>query len=280
MIVGIIYKYTSPSGKSYIGQTTNESHRRATWFCEKYRYAGTAINRARKKYGAKNFKYEVLHKKYYFNKKEASMDLDRWEIYYIGYYNTFKEGYNNTIGGATPRGVVRTQEFKNKISHSKKGIKLSKQHSLKISKALTGHILSKAASNHRKEVRRNSGDLQKVGQYSKEGTLIKVWSCVSEVSESLGINIQNVYRATKTLGIYKGYYWRNVINSKTPFIFKNKMRSNNKKVLQYDLNGNFIKEFNSIAEAAKSVEKSYHNISACCSGRVKTAYNYKWKYKI
>lgn len=28
MIIGIIYKYTSPSGKSYIGQTTNEEYRR------------------------------------------------------------------------------------------------------------------------------------------------------------------------------------------------------------------------------------------------------------
>nr|DAW71716.1 MAG TPA: intron associated endonuclease [Crassvirales sp.] len=32
MIIGIIYKYTSPSGKSYIGQTTNEEYRRRMWF--------------------------------------------------------------------------------------------------------------------------------------------------------------------------------------------------------------------------------------------------------
>lgn len=30
MIIGIVY--TSPSGKSYIGQTTNEEYRRRMWF--------------------------------------------------------------------------------------------------------------------------------------------------------------------------------------------------------------------------------------------------------
>lgn len=32
MIIGIIYKYTSPSGKSCIGQTANEEYRRRMWF--------------------------------------------------------------------------------------------------------------------------------------------------------------------------------------------------------------------------------------------------------
>lgn len=31
MVVGIIYRYISPSGKSYIGQTTNENIRREHW---------------------------------------------------------------------------------------------------------------------------------------------------------------------------------------------------------------------------------------------------------
>ena len=49
MIEGIIYKYTSPSGKCYIGQTTNELLRRKKWNSNIYHYAGTKIDRARKK---------------------------------------------------------------------------------------------------------------------------------------------------------------------------------------------------------------------------------------
>ena len=32
MVVGVVYKYTDPDGKVYIGQTTNECHRRGSFF--------------------------------------------------------------------------------------------------------------------------------------------------------------------------------------------------------------------------------------------------------
>lgn len=57
---GIIYKYTSPSGKVYIGQTRCERTRRSRWFNINKPYAGPKINAARSKYGPTNFKYEVL----------------------------------------------------------------------------------------------------------------------------------------------------------------------------------------------------------------------------
>lgn len=47
MIRGIIYKYTSPSGKCYIGQTINESNRRSVFFNMNKEYAGPKINMAR-----------------------------------------------------------------------------------------------------------------------------------------------------------------------------------------------------------------------------------------
>lgn len=60
MIRGIIYKYTSPSGKTYIGQTINESSRRSVFFNLNKEYAGPKINMARAKYGPNNFEYEVI----------------------------------------------------------------------------------------------------------------------------------------------------------------------------------------------------------------------------
>lgn len=60
---GIIYKYTSPSGKVYIGQTRCERTRRSRWFNINKPYAGPKINAARSKYGPTNFKYEVLLEK-------------------------------------------------------------------------------------------------------------------------------------------------------------------------------------------------------------------------
>lgn len=49
-------------------------------------------------------------------------------------------------------------------------------------------------------------------------------------------------------------------------------------VIQYDLKGNKIKEYESIKEAKKK-NKKCSKISDCCSGKRKTAGGYIWKYK-
>ena len=59
-MTGIIYKYTSPSGKIYIGQTTDEKRRIKTFFNLNKSYGGKNIDNARHKYGPNKFIYEVL----------------------------------------------------------------------------------------------------------------------------------------------------------------------------------------------------------------------------
>ena len=53
-----------------------------------------------------------------------------------------------------------------------------------------------------------------------------------------------------------------------------------KKVNQYDLDGNFIKQWDCIMDFYKSINKSEKSssVSSCCSGKYKTAFGYKWKY--
>ena len=52
-----------------------------------------------------------------------------------------------------------------------------------------------------------------------------------------------------------------------------------KKVLQFDLEGNLLNEFNSITDAAIYCGHTAGNISSCCHGRLKQAYGYVWKFK-
>ena len=79
---GIIYKYTSPSGKVYIGQTLNEERRKKEFLDLKIFYSGTRLENARQKYGPENFKYEILVKD--VNDIEL---LNNLEIYYIQKFN-------------------------------------------------------------------------------------------------------------------------------------------------------------------------------------------------
>lgn len=50
-------------------------------------------------------------------------------------------------------------------------------------------------------------------------------------------------------------------------------------VLQYDLLGNFIKEWKSQTEATLFLNKTGDGIGACCRGKQKSAYGFIWKFK-
>ena len=52
-----------------------------------------------------------------------------------------------------------------------------------------------------------------------------------------------------------------------------------KKVYQYDLNGNFIKEYKSAREAGRALGKSHGNISKCCKGIFKHTAGFIFRYE-
>lgn len=52
-----------------------------------------------------------------------------------------------------------------------------------------------------------------------------------------------------------------------------------KPTLQYDLQGNFIKEWDSVEEAGTQSNINVSNIAACCREERKTAGGYIWRYK-
>lgn len=62
---------------------------------------------------------------------------------------------------------------------------------------------------------------------------------------------------------------------------KNKKgNSNAKNINQYDLSGNFIREWPSIRQAGLNISNTQGEpIRKCLKGMQKTAYNFKWKYK-
>lgn len=56
-----------------------------------------------------------------------------------------------------------------------------------------------------------------------------------------------------------------------------------KKILQYDIENNFIKEWPSIMDACIFLyndPSKNPNITSCCKGRIKHAYGFIWKYKL
>lgn len=57
-----------------------------------------------------------------------------------------------------------------------------------------------------------------------------------------------------------------------------KLNPNHKPILQFDLNGNFIRRWESAMDIERELNISHSQIAACCRGKIKTSYGYKWGY--
>lgn len=96
MMIGYIYKITNTINKKvYIGQTVQKPTLRFKYHINELdagRKKNSKFQNAWKKYGKENFTFEVILK------CDAS-ELDEQERKYIAFYDSFKNGYNATIGG-------------------------------------------------------------------------------------------------------------------------------------------------------------------------------------
>ena len=88
----LIYKHTSPSGKSYIGQTKDYNGRCVSH--KNLKTNSTRFKTAIEKYGWNNFLHEIIRSN--LSLEEANY----WEEFYINYYKTLHpKGYNLKKGG-------------------------------------------------------------------------------------------------------------------------------------------------------------------------------------
>ena len=112
-MVGYIYIHTSPSGKSYIGQTYNVKGTKARWR-NGYGYDnGTIIRTAIDKYGWDNFSHDILHEVEEDDLETLVDSLNKLEEYEImnrktivpDGYNSVSGGYNSMVSDATRKNM-------------------------------------------------------------------------------------------------------------------------------------------------------------------------------
>ena len=129
-------------------------------------------------------------------------------------------------------------------------------------------------------------------QIDKNGVVVNSFRSALDAEKQTGINNTNICTASTTKSsdgsFYRtaaGFYW--VDKNKDPnyrIDFNYKKGHGERAVLQFDLNGNLIREFDSIADAQEFLGLSRNKQSSiydCVSPNkhTKTAYGYIWKYK-
>lgn len=120
-----VYIHSLPNGGSYIGQTCDISTR---WRPSAYKNC-VKFYAAIQKYGWDSFSHQILFDN--LTLEEANI----LEEEMIKKYNTIETGFNLQSGGENK---LHSQETKNKMSETRKGVPHSPEHRAAISKALTG----------------------------------------------------------------------------------------------------------------------------------------------
>jgi hypothetical protein len=129
--------------------------------------------------------------------------------------------------------------------------------------------------------------IKQVLQFTKEGKFIRKYSSMSEAARAVGVSWCSVNSCVlgkvKTAG---GFQWRaaNIkvghhkkINDIRPVKYKSLYCGC--AVLQFDLKGNFIREYRSTAEAERKTNIHYTSIKACATRKYKSAGKSQWRFK-
>jgi group I intron endonuclease len=112
-------------------------------------------------------------------------------------------------------------------------------------------------------------------QYGLSGNLIKEWKSVAEISKKLKIKPDKCCRGeAKSAG---GFIWR--YKDEWFDLGLDKLDEQSRQVSQYDLSGNWVKDFKSIKEASELNNINDGGIGSCCLGKSKSAGGYIWRYK-
>lgn len=149
-----------------------------------------------------------------------------------------------------------------------------------------GYNVSEGGENVIKKYGKSLHTNKKVYQYSFSGCYIRYFNSLVEAVEFL--NIENIHGTTNISSCARengrnssayGYIWSYKYLGKKikEYNLKESYTHNSIKVYQYDLDGNFIKEYNSIKDAANEMKTTGQSISDALDVEHRKSNNYQWR---
>lgn len=293
-MIGIYKIENKINGHCYIGQSIDIERR---WkqeiqgaFCETDREYNYPLSRALRKYGVDNFSFTVLC-------ECQPEDLNQLEEDYVRTYNSYFNGYNQTMGGDHTAAVAKElviQIQQELPSTTEPWTVLSKRYQISddtISKINRGLAwFNPQLSYPLRPVR----PIQATATINPKPVVI-TWS------QDMAKDIYDLgwTHAAPKYGISDSGLRKRAMRNGWPdtiFEFRNKYRQEvlelppvakkEKKekpiIQQYDKNMQLIAEYDTPSNASRAVlgdESGGSHITQCCMGKRKTAYKFIWRYK-
>ena len=128
--------------------------------------------------------------------------------------------------------------------------------------------------------RDNTYNHRRVCQYSLDGEKLNEYKHVADAARKMEVSHTSILLACdRKKGVHsiKDCVWR---YSDQPLLIEElKEKKSKTRVLQYNLDSDFIKEFSSITQASEDTGIIGASISQTCRGKAKTAGGFQWKYK-
>ena len=271
---GIIYKYTFPDGKVYIGQTRNPEKRKREHIDPKTGPVNTGFWEAYQCFGT--YEYEVIREIESDNEDELIDLLNRWESGYIYQYKADNPeyGYNRT-------------------SYASVGIE---------SKRILRRVYNAIQEDYfNSEVQVLDSASEKIWRTKQPLTEEELFLITEKYTDSIWFdNLKNFdfknlrkNRITEKREFYLEEHFgfiRNAIRDCSHYIAGRYVRERGKQIIeetrkaksivQIDKEGNVVKEYGSILEICQAFNiKRGNNIRNVLKGKQKTAYGFFWKYK-
>lgn len=225
----------------------------------KYTHGGiTLLQKAWNEYGENNFRFRVLEtcEKELLDEKEKF-----WIDYYQSNYNKHGKGYNYNKGGSATFKKSERKTNKDKIViHNDEIQKVVPKEELEEYKKL-GYVRGFSPKNKHKIFK----DINKNRDYP-----------TGENHPLHGIKLTEEHRQ-KLSDSHKGHkLTKEQIEKRTETNIKN---GNILAVCQFDLDGNFIKEYDNAEDVKRKTGYDSVYVRNCCKGKHEKAYGYVWKFK-
>tara|TARA_R110000850_G_scaffold32792_2_gene90140 strand:+ start:186 stop:1130 length:945 start_codon:yes stop_codon:yes gene_type:complete len=122
------------------------------------------------------------------------------------------------------------------------------------------------------------GSYRKIYQYSKDGIYLKEWKSITTASSELNLVASNITSSAKGVVPHcGGYQWSYSIKELQSVEIQ---KNTNMPVYQYNLSGDLLKIWDRAKDITDGLEIKSSCISACTSGKQKSAGGYIWTYSI